>query len=396
MYCITILLITILIPIVHTIQPKIRLTFTPDEKYMTLREQLEIKCDIINATNEGETAQLWYVHLETGQRTAVSRKLLTSPTKDDPAVFRNNKNHRYLYESKNHIRIKDLHEEDSARYECDCPDCEATVIAQTRQLYVMKTATPKWIIESMLPLHENTKTIIKCQVENFYPYVTHKILRNHLDITNLGSSSLTNNNSFPQKFTWEATVTPTYEWHNSTIQCIVTQGKVDEQASKVLDVLFGPRFNKCEENQYVDMKKNLSTIECAYSGNPQPNLLWLRQSDKKPITSDVGITVQVKNETNGKYRSIVTFEQQKLINISTISKTNGQTNKSENNYFEQLLNDGFIVQLNVNGNDKGRRLIKIVRDENQIRSLTVNKSTTISYSSILLLSFLLILHMLQR
>lgn len=226
MYRITILLITILIPTVQSSRPTTRLTFSPDEKFMSSHQQVEIQCDLLDPTNEGDIAQLWYVDLVTGQRTAVSRKLLTKALPEDPNIFKNNKNSRYLYRGRNHILIRSLQPEDSARYECDCPDCADTVIVANRNLYVMKLAAPTWIMEQGWPLHESTKTTIKCQVDDFFPYTTHKILRNQQDITHMGSSSLVNNNSYPQKFTWEATVTPISDWHNSTFHCIVTEGKI--------------------------------------------------------------------------------------------------------------------------------------------------------------------------
>ncbi|CAF1160503.1 unnamed protein product [Rotaria sordida] len=397
MYMITILIITILIPTVKLIRPTIKLTFIPDEKYMSIHQQIEIKCEILNPNERTDSAQLWYVDLITGKHTAISRHLLISPTSDSPDVFKNNKNKRYLYEGKNHIRIRSLQTEDSAKYECNCPDCEESLGSQSRNLDVMKLSTPIWSIEPGWPLHEDTKTIIRCQVENFYPYVGHKILRNHQEITNEGKSSLSNNNIYPQKFTWEATIKPTADWHNSTIYCNVLQGNTEQQASKVLEVLFAPRFIKCNESQYIDPKKNQSIIECSFSGNPQPTLIWFRQTDKKPLLSDNngGIIINIKNESYGKYKSILTLNKNKLISMPITKIINGQGNKTDENYYQQLLNDGFSVQLNVNGIDKGKRIINIVRDVNQIRSLSSNSSMIISFSS-MLLSFLLILHIHQR
>ncbi|CAF3532253.1 unnamed protein product [Rotaria sp. Silwood1] len=396
MYMITIILFTILIPTVQLVRPSIKLTFIPDEKYMPLHQQVEIKCEILNPRDPADVPQLWYIDLTTGKHTLISRALLGGTPSEAPDVFKNNKNQRYQYAGKSHIRIRSLQPEDSAKYECNCPDCEEPLESQVRNLDVMKLSAPTWIIEPGWPLHENTKTIIKCQVDNFYPYVSHKILRNHQEITKEGKSSLSNNNVYPQKFLWEATITPSADWHNSTIYCNVMEGNSEQQSSKVLEVLFAPRFMKCDESQYVDSKKNKSTIECSYSGNPQPALIWIRQIDKKPLTSDNnGITIETKNESFGKYKSIITLDRNKLMLMPIIMKTNGQQNKTEANYYQQLLNDGFLVQLNVNGNDKGKRVIRIVRDVNQIRSFSSNSSTIISFSS-MLLSFLLILHIHQR
>ncbi|CAF2650046.1 unnamed protein product [Rotaria sp. Silwood2] len=395
MYMITIIIITILIPSVQLVRPTLKLTFIPDEKYMPLHQQVEIKCEVLNPNDHTDAPQLWYVDLTTGKHTVISRSLLSTPPDDSPAVFKNNKNQRYLWAGKHHLRIRSLQPEDSAKYECNCPDCEEQLESQSRNLDVMKLSAPTWIIEPGWPLHENTKTIIRCQVENFYPYVQHKILRNHQEITKEGRSSLSNNNAYPQKFVWEATITPSADWHNSTIYCNVMEGSSEQQSSKVLEVLFAPRFLKCDESQYVDSKKNHSTIECSFSGNPQPALIWLRSIDKKPFLSDNGITIEIKNESYGKYKSIITLDRNKLMSIPITMKINGQQNKTEENYYQQLLTDGFIAQLNVNGNDKDKRVIHIVRDANQIRSLSSNNSTIISFSS-MLLSFLLILYINQR
>jgi len=51
--------------------------------------------------------------------------------------------------------------EDSAKYECNCPDCEESLAKQIRDLHVMKLVEPKWVIEPGWPLHENTKATIK-------------------------------------------------------------------------------------------------------------------------------------------------------------------------------------------------------------------------------------------
>jgi len=113
-------------------------------------------------------------------------------------------------------------------------------------------------------------------------------------------------------------------------------------------------------------------------------------------TSDIGITIDIKDEQNGKYKSILTLDRNKLISIPLPTTTNDQGNTSGENYYQQLLNNGFSVKLTVNGNDKGTRLINIVRDVNQVRSKYLdNNSITISLSS-MLLSFLLILHIIQR
>lgn len=227
MFTLTIILITILIPIVQLSRPTLKLTFDPDKRFFHSPEQVDIQCELINPTSRDDTAQLWYVDLKTGKRTAISRTLLSSPTDDAPEIFKTMRNLRYIYTKKNSLRIRSSKMDDSARYECDCPDCSEAIPKQMRDLHVMKITEPRWIIEPNRPLHENTRVTIKCQTDDFYPYVGHKILRDHHEITTDGKSTLSNSNPFPQKFTWEATITPTSEWHNSTLRCIVTEGLID-------------------------------------------------------------------------------------------------------------------------------------------------------------------------
>jgi hypothetical protein len=177
-----------------------------------------------------------------------------------------------------------------------------------------------------------------------------------------------------------------------SLLCLI--GNSDQVVTKTLDVLFAPNFIKCEQQQFVDPRKDLSTIECSYSGNPQPRLTWLRRTDQKPITSDHGVTVETKNESHGKYRSVVTFDQNKLTAIPLPPVNN--TAPAEN-YYQYLLNKGFLVKLTVNGNEKATRAIDIVRDASQIRLKASNSSTTAtSLPSIVLLAFLFLRHILPR
>jgi hypothetical protein len=398
MYIITIVLITILIPCVQSARPTIKLTFTPDEKYMPRDQQVDIHCEILNPNERTDSPQLWHVDLKTAKRTLISRSLLTAPSEDSPNIFKQIKNKRYDFVRKNYMRIRRLQMEDSAKYECDCPDCEETITKQARDLYVVKLVEPQWVFDSNTPLHENTKTTIKCITKDFYPYVGHKILRNNQDITKEGKSSLSDTIAFPQNFTWEATITPTADWHNTTLRCIVNEGNTEQQTSKNLDVLFAANFLKCDDRQFVDSKKEQSTIECSYTGNPQPTLHWLRQKDQKSITPDVGITIETKEEQQpGKYKSIVKFDRNKLLSIplTTTTFTNNQGDTSGENYYQQLLNSGFTVKLTVNGNDKGMRTINIVHDATQARSSLSDGSTKISLSSILF-TFLFIIHLIRR
>ncbi|CAF0955827.1 unnamed protein product [Adineta ricciae] len=394
MYIITsIITVAIVIPIVQLARPSINLTFTPDEKYMSRYAKVEIQCGQIQPNAQSEPLQLWYVDYKTGKRTPVSRTLLTAPTDDAPDVFRNHQNHRYEFVRKNHIRIRSLQMEDSARYECNCPDCEESIPKQTKDLYVMQLATPVWVIDLGGPLHENTKTTIKCQVDDFYPYVRHRILRDQTEITKDGKSDLSDSNSFPQKFVWQMTITPKADWHNSTLTCSVRQGNTERVATETLNVLFTPNFLDCSERQFVDPRKDQSSIECSYNGNPAPQLTWLRQSDQRLVTSDAGITIETKDESKGKYRSIVTFDRNKLTSLPLPPMKNG----SVENYYQYLLNNGFLVKLTVNGNEKGTRAIKIVKDARQVQSkVSSSSTTTISLATMILLAFSLLFATLHR
>ena len=171
-----------------------------------------------------------------------------------------------------------------------------------------------------------------------------------------------------------------------------------QQSTKTLEVLFAPRFLQCEERQHVDVEKNQASIECSYGGNPVPILTWRRQTDQRAISTDAGVTIETKDEHHGKYRSIVKFDRSKLLAISSTSPgtspATGQAETSAVNYYQQLLNGGFIVQLTVNGIDRGTRVIHIVRNANQIRVNPSDSSASISLSS-MLVSLLFILHMLR-
>ncbi|CAF3374778.1 unnamed protein product [Rotaria sp. Silwood1] len=390
-------------------RPALKLTFTPDEKYFTNGHQVDIQCELLNPNDHTEAPQLWHVDIKTGKHSPISRLLINSPSNEAPDSYRRNSNKRIEFIKKNHIRIRHLQLEDSARYECNCPDCEQQLEEQKKVLQVMRLAEPRWHIEPGWPIQENAKTTIKCTVDDFYPYVSHKIIRNHHEI-NDGKTTPPNPNTFPQKFSWEATVTPTADWHNQTLQCTVTQGNTEQHALKVLDVLFTPRFLKCDEKQYVNSTKENATIECSYSGNPAPTLTWFHQTDEKPIRSETGITIETKDEHHGKYKSVVTFDREKLIAIPLTTTTmapssNGKSDTTikpkatGDNYYQQLLTDGFIVKLTYNNEEKGLHKINIVSDVNEVRSNALDSSSIKTIhnlsTSIMFLLFLTILYMIQ-
>lgn len=181
-------------------------------------------------------------------------------------------------------------------------------------------------------------------------------------------------------------------------------------AVKHLEVTFTPRFLTCSEKQYVDSAKDKAHIQCSYAGNPEPQLVWLRQTDEKPVTTGNGITIDVTNEHHGKFKSVITFERDKLIALplSTTTKApNGQPASSTakplpagDNYYQQLLNGGFIAKLSYHNEDKGSRKINIVGDANQARSKVLDNSSrktfeSVSTSLLFLFSFVL-LYMIQH
>ena len=226
MHAIIIVFITSLIPIVELIRPTVKLTFSPNQIYMSRGKQIEIKCEMLHPNEHTESPQLWHIDLKTGKHTSVSRRLLTSPPNDSPDVFKNNQRKRYEYISKNYIRINNLQLEDSAKYECNCPDCIDTISSDSQNLYIMKLSKPKWIIKPTWPLHENTVSQIRCEANDFYPYVSHRIFRNGKNITSDGKVSLSNNDTYSQNFSWVANITPTAEWHGRGLHCHIRQGSI--------------------------------------------------------------------------------------------------------------------------------------------------------------------------
>lgn len=190
--------------------------------------------------------------------------------------------------------------------------------------------------------------------------------------------------------------------------CFVGNSK--RHAVRNLEVTFTPRFLTCAEKQHVDSTKDRASIQCAYAGNPEPQLVWLRQTDDKPITVGNGITIDVVNEHHGKYKSVITFERGKLMAmpLSTTTKApNGQPLSSTakppppgDDYYQQLLNGGFIAKLSYHNEDKGSRKIAIVGDANQARSKVLDNSSrktfeSVSTSLLFLFSFVL-LNMIQH
>ena len=224
MFSVTIIFLTILIPSIQSSKPTLKLTFTPDEKYYTAGRSVNISCELLNPTESTDTAQLWHIDLKTGKHTAISRLLVNRLMDDAPEIFKQTKTKHYEYLKKNYLRISALSVENSARYECNCPDCEEQLNKPAKDLQVMKLVEPKWVIEPGWPIQEGAQTTIRCTVDDFYPYVKYQIFRHHHDISKDGTATLPTTNTYPQKFSWEATLKPTYDWHNTTLRCTVGQG----------------------------------------------------------------------------------------------------------------------------------------------------------------------------
>ena len=224
MFSTRIIFLTILIPSIQSSKPTLKLTLTPEEKYYAQGSSVDVICELLNPADAGEAAQLWHVDLKTGKHTPVSRALINRPTDDSPDVFRQNKNKHYEYMTKNHLRIVSLQVEDSARYECTCPDCEEPLAKLGKDLQVTKLSEPRWDIEPGWPIQEGAQTTLTCVADDFYPYVSYKVIRHHHDISNDGKATLPTSNTYPQTFSWKATLKPTLDWHNTTLRCTVVQG----------------------------------------------------------------------------------------------------------------------------------------------------------------------------
>lgn len=156
-------------------------------------------------------------------------------------------------------------------------------------------------------------------------------------------------------------------------------------------MLFTPRFTDCKEHQVASSDKEKAIIECGYAGNPAPKLLWVRQSDGKQLNTDVGITIETKDEHHGKYRSIITLDRDKLIAIPTTTTTKAPNAGVETstaskylgeNYFQQLLNGGFTVKLLTSHNEQhASRNIQIVSDAQQAKVNTPASPSSCSRST---------------
>lgn len=389
MYIAFLFVITIFIPTIQTTNPTIKLSFSADGSYFKINDQIDVSCELLNPAAHTDTAQLWHVDLNTHKRTSISRALVNSPPDDAPDIFKRNQDKRIEYLRKNSLRFHHLTLEDSARFECNCPDCEQLLNTEVRDLMVTKHVEPQWNIDPPVPIPENSSVTFRCFANDFFPYSGHQILRHHHDITSLGTVTRSQTNSYPQSFSWEATLTVTADWHNSAVECILDQATTKEKASTHIQVSFTPRFLKCDERQHVDSGKEESTIECSYSGYPEPQIEWVRQSDGLSIHEIDGIRVTRKDGNHGNYTSIVTFERDKLAAIPTTTTTRAPSNGPETsttantnigeNYYQQLLHGGFAAKLILDNEVKGTQRIQIVSDAKQAR---VNPAEGVSTGSL--------------
>lgn len=208
---------------------------------------------------------------------------------------------------------------------------------------------------------------------------------------------------------------------NDTISYCINIGNTERHAIKNFEVLFTPRFLKCDGTQYVNSTIDRTTIECSYSGNPSPTLAWFHQTDERPVKSGpgTGMTIETIDEHHGKYKSILTLEREKLTATpltttttttttmtTTLKTANGKSDTTAKpkaaavNYYQQILNDGFIVKIMHNNEEKGTQKINIITDSSELRPKFVNSSpsSTIQYfsTSIIFSSLLTILYMIQN
>jgi len=146
-------------------------------------------------------------------------------------------------------------------------------------------------------------------------------------------------------------------------------------------VLFTPRFQECAGTQHVDATKDKASIVCTFAGNPAPQLVWYRQIDNQPIQTDSSFVVTTESENHGKYKSILTFDRTKLaaVPLTTTTKSpaesSTQTAIKGNNYYEQLLNSGFVAKLILNNEEKDSKKITIVGDASKAKVNALDNSS---------------------
>ena len=164
-------------------------------------------------------------------------------------------------------------------------------------------------------------------------------------------------------------------------------GNSEQQATQTLDVLFAPRFLVCQDRQHLDPQQESPFVECSFSGNPSPTLIWRRHNDQRIIGPEPGVTIETKDEQNGRYKSILRFNRTKLASMPVSSNANGTTDE---NYYQEFLNGGFIAQLTINNVEKAKQIIRVDRHAGQPRSSSSNRGERSRQflSAVLLLSSL--------
>jgi hypothetical protein len=178
--------------------------FPPDGKHYTRDDQFDIQCEIIHSNEYTDSPQLCDVDLRIGKRTIGSRRSIISPVNDTSEVFKQSQNWYSEYIRKNRLHITSFHLGDSTQYQCDCPNCEEHLDVVRKNVQLMKLAEPIWEAEPIWAYCEHMKTIITCTADDFCPYVVHRIIRSDHLISHVGESVLSNNNTYSQRFSWEA------------------------------------------------------------------------------------------------------------------------------------------------------------------------------------------------
>ncbi|CAF0780231.1 unnamed protein product [Didymodactylos carnosus] len=371
-YSFSYFLLTFIFFLIHrtyAVPPSLKLTISPDSKYIERDTEISILCELRDPTDSDDKPVLYYVDPRTQKRTPVTRALLNGKVdnkQDIPDLFQNVENRaRYRYEGKNHIKITKAQVIDSAVYECECPDCEAPPKKDHKEFFITKYVEPQLSVTPD-PLIEGNQAIFRCQVDEFYPYTGFEVLihnHKHADKAEVVNSP---KHVFEQNLKWNASLPVQADWHDHYFECIVKEGEVSKVGKKIkLNVLFNPRFVTCNDKQHIDLKKNEETnvepqIDCTYSGNPKPIIEWQKASSEKLVDTNNkdGITIVEEALPFGVYKSIVKFNRQKLDELQSV------TTDGDKSYFQKLIADGFVVKLNSNLT----RIITIVATEKEAAS----------------------------
>ncbi|CAF1184163.1 unnamed protein product [Didymodactylos carnosus] len=214
----------------YAVQPSLKLTISPDNKYIERDSEISILCELRDPTDSKDKPVLYYVDPRTQKRTPVTRALLNGAVKQIPELFQNVENRaRYQHEGKNHIKITKAQVIDSAIYECECPDCEAPPKKDHKEFFITKYAEPQLSVTPD-PLIEGNQATFRCQIDEFYPYTGIEVLIHHHKYnTTTKAEVVTANhlkNVFEQNLKWNVSLQVQADWHEHQFECIVKQGKL--------------------------------------------------------------------------------------------------------------------------------------------------------------------------